>query len=233
MFNRLDMYRRSSLPKPSITHGDIGPANAFKNRTPSPWYTRQPRHNLPITKNSCRFQILRGVPRPRHTYQEYNYPAHPRHRYARLPTRPKQLHTARLTQSHIEYAQDADAVHTDMLNHEAHHDLIEDQFTYILDSGAHPSHMKTRFSLHNPRPASNRTRTATNPTVPFTHVGQTTIRTNKGHFLHVTAVVSPRVTSNLLSVRSISQKHGNILFTPEVAYIFDKNSRDIVIGTAP
>ena len=103
-FNRLDMYRRSSLPKTSVMHGDIGPANAFKNRTPSPWYNRQSRHNLLIPKNPCRFHMSRGVHRPRHTDQECNHPAHPRHRYARPPTRPKQLHTARLTQGHIEYA---------------------------------------------------------------------------------------------------------------------------------
>ena len=93
--------------------------------------------------------------------------------------------------------------------------------------------MKTLSSLHNPRPAPNKTKMATNQAVPCTHVGQITIRTNKCHSLKVTAVITPRVTSNLLSVRSISERHGNILFTPEVAYIFEKHSRDTVIGTAP
>ena len=66
-----------------------------------------------------------------------------------------------------------------------------------------------------------------------THTGQTTIKTNKGHTLKVPAVISLDITSNLLSVRSITQTHGNILFTPNTAYLFDKHARGKIIGTAP
>ena len=65
------------------------------------------------------------------------------------------------------------------------------------------------------------------------HTGQTKIKTNKGHTLTVPVVVFPDITSNPLSVRSITQTHGNILFTPNTTYLFDKHARRKIIGTAP
>ena len=80
-FNRLDMYRQSSVPESASIHGDLGSTTPIRTRTAFPWYPRQTRFHLPIPKNPCRFHLSRGVQRPRHTDQECHHPAHPRHRY--------------------------------------------------------------------------------------------------------------------------------------------------------
>ena len=231
-FNRLNLYRMSTQLRPSPLHGDAGSSNLIRNSAPSTqWYNRTPRRHLAhlaVPKNPCRFHMSRGVLRPRHTDIECNHPAHPRHRI-RQPPRAKAYNTARVALGHPEYGHD---MAMDM-DDTASPVIPDNNCTYILDSGAHPSHVTNLSAIHQPEKINHRTKTATNQIVKCTHTGQTTIKTNKGHTLKVSAVVSPDITSNLLSVRSITQSHGNILFTPQTAYLFDRTSKRKIIGTAP
>lgn len=164
--------------------------------------------------------MSRGVAHPRHTDLERYHAAHPRHRTTRQPPRSKPYQTARAAQGHFNHTSDTGMELNDVTSHTPH----GDNCTYILDSGAHSSHITDPSSLQTHRPVRHKTKPATIPIVQCTHARQTTISTNKGHKLKYTAVVSPNINRHLLSVQAIAKTHGNVLFTPEAAYLFDKNS---------
>ena len=228
-FNRLTMYRQPTQLPPSHMHGDAGGSNSIKTSAPAPyWYNRTPRRNLPVPKNPYRFHMSLGVSRLRHTDLESNHTAHSRH-LARPQSLSKPQNTARTAHGHFDYTGDTGMAMDDT----ASEDPLDDNCTYIFDSGAHPSHITNLSTIHQPKQTSHKTKTATNQIVQCTHTGQTTIKTNKGHTLMVAAFVSPDIISNLLSVRSITQTQGTILFTPHTAYLFDKHARRKIIGTAP
>ena len=107
--------------------------------------------------------------------------------------------------------------------------------TFILDSGAHPTHL-TRPTRHMRKTLhAAHTATATTTRSKCTHHGKTTIRTNKNIRLQVPAVANPAITTNLISVQDLARLNGNVLFTRNKAIYKNTAQRNkpIIVGTAP
>ena len=110
----------------------------------------------------------------------------------------------------------------------------DENCTYALDSGAHPSHIR------NPTPnmrASRKkipTQTATNSDSHGTHYGRVQIPTNRNVTLQLPQVANPSMKRNLLSVDDIAKKWGQVTFYPRRAAIYNMQHPYLprCIGTA-
>ena len=105
---------------------------------------------------------------------------------------------------------------------EFEHELPQDDnSTYALDSGAHPSHVKhpsrTMRKLHIPIP----THTATNSKTNATHYGHVQIQTSNNATMTLPAVANPALKKNLLSVNDIARQWGQVTFYAKRAAIYN------------
>lgn len=195
-FTCLDLYRQSTLSRQHPRHGAVEISNSIRHTSLAPkWYHRHLRQNLPVPFNPFRFHILRGVTRSRHKDLQCNHAAHNRHRTIRQSSCRKTYHTVRARET-FDYTGQTALGHNAMTNY----DLSEDICTYILDSGAPRSHRRDLSLIQKPRPVHRKTKTATCQIVHCTHHRQTGILKNKCHELRFPVVLSPNITSNLLSV---------------------------------
>ena len=209
--------------------------NAPTHTRPAPisrrWATLQTRRQ-PLPRqldNPCRYHQLRGIIQPQHTDEECRNPNHPKNKRAK--GHPK----ARVAYDPEDVYEDEQ--HDQYVYNPRDDNMTEDDLcTFILDSGAHPTHLtrptkhmrKTRQAIH--------TSTATNTKSKCTHHGKTTIRTNKNIRLQVPAVANPAITTNLISVHDLARLHGNVLFTRKKAIVYKntaERNKPVIVGTAP
>ena len=105
--------------------------------------------------------------------------------------------------------------------------------TYILDSGAKPSHINHPITEMKTLTHPLQNITATSSSGGATHSGSAKIKTTKGYNLSLPAVVHPLVQPNLLSVHGIADQWGHVVFSKRTARIVhSKARRPVVVGTA-
>ena len=104
---------------------------------------------------------------------------------------------------------------------------------YILDSGAHPTHINHQVRQMNPLKHPLTTQTATSTSSNTTHHGILKIQANNGFTIREKVIINPDIQENLVSVHSLAKQWGHILFSPTKAHILHtKTTRPSVIGTA-
>ena len=91
--------------------------------------------------------------------------------------------------------------------------------SYILDSGAHPTHLTQPHTHTRPLTTPRYTRTADNRRHSITHSGPVQIPTQTMQINISDAIVTPTIKNNLVSVHSLACNHGPVTFTPSKAYI--------------
>ena len=96
------------------------------------------------------------------------------------------------------------------------HAALKVKETFIVDSGAQPTHTTTTHAGMHPS-TGTLTQTATGQRVRITRTGHINIQTRKNR-IQVPAVHTPKIMQNVLSVHDLTQ-HGHVTFTPTHAHL--------------
>ena len=106
--------------------------------------------------------------------------------------------------------------------------------TFIIDSGASPSHLNTLHPRMSPLKSPIPTKTAMDTNTLSTHCGNVTIQTDQGHKIHILALYNQSLNANLLSVHALVDQCGTVVFNKNAAYIVNTNkNKPRLIDTAP
>jgi len=101
------------------------------------------------------------------------------------------------------------------LNGQGHHANPSESKQYILDSGAHPTHVAKQTPNMRPTKPS-RTRNANGSMSIVTHTGQILLQTKTPKNLKIPAIHVPDIKKNLLSVHDLT-RYRHFTFTPTQA----------------
>ena len=109
------------------------------------------------------------------------------------------------------------------------HNADHGKETYILDSGAQPTHTA---KPHADMQKSNGTltQTANGQRARITHTGTIRLK-QKNKTMHIAAVHAPQIRENLLSVHDLTE-YGHVTFTPTHAYLHKPTKIPTAIFTA-
>ena len=152
--------------------------------------------------------------------------------------RPTQAHSATTADQHDEQEPLLDLAALQALRAAAETDMQNIQQdnsdrTYILDSGANPSHINHPITEIKTLTHPLQTITTTSSSGGAKNSGIAKIKTTRGYNLSLPAVVHPLVQPNFLSVHDIADQWGHVVFSKSKAHIVHlKARRPVVMGTA-
>ena len=163
---------------------------------------------------------------PSHTDMECRHPSHPKNNTRSLKLKKQAREVCEPANTH-----EGPPVEQETNEHNEDHGTYN-PCTYILISGAHPSHLqhptgqmtKTRTNLH--------TQTAINTLSTYAQNGQRTILTNRNGPLQIPALANPNIRSNLISMHDIVRLYGNIVFRATQRIIYcNQQGQNTILGT--
>lgn len=103
--------------------------------------------------------------------------------------------------------------------HDEQNQINDDDGALILGSACHPSNVPHSNSAIIPLSSPTITLTSNNTVCKTTH--NTTLQINDS--ITVPALVTPELSSGLISVHEVTKRAGPIIFTPKLVYILNKN----------
>ena len=106
---------------------------------------------------------------------------------------------------------------------------------FILDSGAHPTHITSPTPDMNPITTPTLTTTATNQQSQSTHRGIIKIHTKENNDpLRTFAVANPAIKQNLVSVHDLASRYGLVTFTANKGTVYDtRKAPTKIVAIAP
>ncbi|CAN8065564.1 unnamed protein product [Agarophyton chilense] len=108
----------------------------------------------------------------------------------------------------------------------------DQQYTYTLDSAAHPSNIAHNTSDVTDLPLPLTTSTAAPSPLQTRKKGTVRMIIDTGTSIKLPTFINKDIQSNLLSVRSIAKRLGPVIFTPQSAYILSQTVPIKLLGTA-
>ena len=237
--------RHQPSPHHALTFNGLLPLYADFLFSPNP-LTPYPRRR---SFKPCQHHLREGLDHPQHINNQCPAPDHPKNKLERAPVIPTQRRLPRRTHARLANltpgnpAPDLDAdFHLQDTPETAPHQTIDnlvdtaddpDRFSgaFILDSGAHPSHIPRPIQTISPLPTSLYTRTATNQRIPCSHHGTAQILTDRGHRIRLKVIVNPQIQQPLISAHDLAKTTGPVTFHHKHATIYNHRARVLVSPT--